>query len=56
MNKIINTLAILNTIYVILCADNPDYTVFKTPILIFAGLALLKLFYKDFIKYITSYQ
>lgn len=56
MKNLIKILAVLNMIYVILISDNPDYNVFKLPIVVFIGLGLLHFFYKDFLKYITRYQ
>lgn len=52
---ILNTVLIVNTLFVIVCADNPNVTVFIYPMCVYLVVGFLRINLKQFHQFLTSY-
>lgn len=54
MKRFLNTILLLNLLFVILCADNPDFNVFVGPIAIFVIAGFFRIYHKEFVEFLTE--
>jgi hypothetical protein len=50
----LNVILSANTIYVFLCSDNPDLTVFVFPIFIYVFFGFFRYYHKEFLQYLKT--
>ena len=56
MKIALNIILILNTLFVVVCADNPNVEVFALPALVFVVAGFLRIYHRDFVKLLTTYE
>ncbi|CEJ70547.1 hypothetical protein BN1195_02874 [Chryseobacterium oranimense G311] len=54
MKKTLNIILAVNTIWLLICSDNPDLTVFFGPAFIYVVFGFLRIYHKEFIQYLNT--
>lgn len=56
MKAALNIILILNTLFVVACADNPDLTVFIYPFAIYVVAGFFRIYCREFVEFLTKPQ
>ncbi len=54
MKTALNLILAINTVYVLVCSENPDLTVFFFPLFIYVSFGFLRIYHKEFTKYLNT--
>lgn len=54
MKMILNILLIVNTIYILICSENTDVSVFFLPALIYIIVGALRIYHKEFFQFLNT--
>ncbi len=54
MKTALNLILAANTIYVLICSENKDLTVFVFPAFIYVFFGFFRYYHKDFTKYLNT--
>lgn len=56
MKTALNIILILNTLFIMACADNPDPIVFIYPFVIYVVAGFFRIYHREFVEFLTKAQ
>lgn len=56
MKTALNIILIINTLFVILCADNKDPLIFVYPLVIYVVAGFFRIYHREFVEFLTKSQ
>lgn len=56
MKNFLNIVLIVNTLFIVACADNPNPTVFVYPIGVYVVAGFFRYYHREFVDFLTKAQ